>query len=84
MRGSQTHVPGTYGFRGVKVPSHGLSESQHDFFMSSAEKHAGDIASMLPGAMQVVTLAAGILGVIAIGCAVMQEKAEEARGFSDN
>lgn len=84
MQGSQTHVPGTYGFRGIQVPSHGLNETQHGFFMKAAEEHAGDIASMLPGAMQVVTLAAGILGLLAIGCAVMQEESQEARRFSMN
>ncbi len=52
--------------------TYGLKPSEQTFFMDAARDSAGAVREMLPDAMQVVKLAAGILGILAIGVAVIE------------
>jgi hypothetical protein len=76
MMGSQTQYPTTFGVRQVSVPSHGMAAKDHAFFMGAARDHAKDVSDMLPDAMQVVKFAAGVLGILAVGCAVLQANSQ--------
>jgi hypothetical protein len=57
-----------------RSPNFGLTTDQASFFQNAAKEHVNDIASLIPDAMQAVKFAAGILGVLAIGCAVVQQQ----------
>jgi len=71
MFGSNKHNSNPFGSH-----SYGLSPNDQQFFMNSARESADTVRQMLPDAMQVVKLAAGFLGVLAIGCAVIDKSSQ--------
>ena len=71
MFGNQSHFNNTGMGKSL-----GLNTKDTDFFMSSAKDSAGAIQQALPDAVQIVKFAAGVLGALAVGCAMLQSGRE--------
>lgn len=70
---------------GPQVPNFGLSQVDHQFVSGAARDHAGDIQAMLPDAFAVIKFAAAVVGILAVGCAVMKPQETVTRNrFGNN